>query len=69
MLGQLNFEGKNKIEVAIDRIKHFEPSEGYYLAFSGGKDSIVCKELLNMAGVKYDAHYNHTTVDPPELIY
>lgn len=69
MLGQLDFAGKNKIEVAIDRIKTFEPKEGYYLAFSGGKDSIVCKELLNMAGVKYDAHYNNTTVDPPELIY
>ena len=68
-LGQLNFEGKNKIDVAIERIRYFEPPEGYYLAFSGGKDSIVCKELLNMAGVKYDAHYNHTTVDPPELIY
>jgi len=68
MLGQLNMQGKNKIEVAIDRIKMFEPEDGYYLAFSGGKDSIVCKELLNMAGVKYDAHYNHTTVDPPELI-
>lgn len=68
MLGQLNFEGKDKIEVAIERIKMFEPKEGYYLAFSGGKDSIVVKELMNMAGVKYDAHYNNTTVDPPELI-
>lgn len=69
MLGQLNFEGKNKIEVAIERIKTFEPEEGYYLAFSGGKDSIVVKELMDIAGVKYDAHYNNTTVDPPELIY
>jgi phosphoadenosine phosphosulfate reductase len=68
MLGQMNEEGKTMVEVAIDRIKHFEPAEGYYLAFSGGKDSIVCKELLNMAGVKYDAHYNVTTVDPPELV-
>lgn len=68
-LGQLNFQGKNKIEVAIERIRYFEPPEGYYLAFSGGKDSIVCKELLNMAKVKYDAHYNNTTADPPELIY
>ena len=56
------------IEIAIERIRHFEPKEGYYLAFSGGKDSIVCKELLEMAGVKYDAHYNVTTVDPPELV-
>ena len=69
MLEQLNMEGKNKIDVALDRIKYFEPEEGYYLAFSGGKDSIVCKELLKMAGVKFDSHYNHTTVDPPELIY
>ena len=59
---------RSKIEIAIGRIRHFEPKEGYYLAFSGGKDSIVCKELLNMAGVKYDAHYNVTTVDPPELV-
>lgn len=57
-----------KIEIALDRIRHFEPKEGYYLAFSGGKDSIVCKELLNMSEVKYDAHYNVTTVDPPELV-
>ncbi len=69
MLGQLNFYGKTKIEQTIDRIKYFEPKEGYYLAFSGGKDSIVCKELLNMANVKYQMYYNHTTVDPPELIY
>jgi len=34
-LRQLNFDGKDKIEVAIDRIKMFEPKEGYYLAFSG----------------------------------
>ena len=57
-----------KIDRAIGAIQHFEPLEGYYLAFSGGKDSIVCKELLIMAGVKYDAHYNVTTVDPPELV-
>lgn len=68
MLGQMNEEGKTMVEVAVDRIRHFEPAEGYYLAFSGGKDSIVCKELLNMSGVKYDAHYNVTTVDPPELV-
>lgn len=69
MLGQLNFEGKDKVEVAIQRFKTFEPPEGYYLAFSGGKDSCVIKALADMAGVKYDAHYNMTSVDPPELIY
>lgn len=69
MLGQLNMFGKDKITVAVERLKMFEPKEGYYLAFSGGKDSVVIKELANMASVKYDAHYNHTSVDPPELIY
>lgn len=69
MLGQLNMEGLTKTEVAIKRLQTFEPPEGYYLAFSGGKDSCVVKSLADMAGVKYDAHYNHTSVDPPELIY
>lgn len=58
----------DKVQTAIDRLKSFEPAEGYYLAFSGGKDSVCIKELANMAGVKYDAHYNVTTVDPPELV-
>ncbi|MEE8574730.1 MAG: phosphoadenosine phosphosulfate reductase family protein, partial [Thermodesulfobacteriota bacterium] len=63
------FDGrKDKIEVAIARFKEYEPEEGYYLAFSGGKDSVVIKALADMAGVKYDAHYNVTTVDPPELV-
>lgn len=53
---------------AIERIKAFEPDEGYYLAFSGGKDSVVCKALLDIAGVKYDATYRVTSVDPPELV-
>lgn len=69
MIGQLNLEGKDKVEMAIQRLKTFEPEEGYYLAFSGGKDSCVIKALADMAGVKYDAHYNVTSVDPPELIY
>ncbi|QUH21099.1 phosphoadenosine phosphosulfate reductase family protein [Alkaliphilus sp. B6464] len=68
-LGQLNIDGKDKIQVAIERLKMFEPPAGYYLAFSGGKDSECIKELAIMAGVKFDAHYNHTTVDPPELVY
>jgi len=58
----------DKIQIAIERLKTFEPPEGYYLAFSGGKDSVVIKALADIAGVKYDAHYNMTTIDPPELV-
>lgn len=54
--------------IAIERLRQFEPPEGYYLAFSGGKDSIVILDLVIRAGVKFDAHYNLTTVDPPELV-
>lgn len=68
MLDQLNMYGKDKVQVAIERFQTFEPPEGYYLAFSGGKDSVVIKALADMAGVKYDAHYNLTSVDPPELV-
>lgn len=68
MIDQLNMYGKNKVEVAIARMRTFEPPEGYYLCFSGGKDSVVLRALADMAEVKYDAHYSHTSVDPPELI-
>ena len=57
-----------KVKKSIERLKAFEPPEGYYLAFSGGKDSVACKALLDMAGVKYDATYRVTSVDPPELV-
>lgn len=59
---------RDKVHTAINRIRAFCPPEGYYLAFSGGKDSVVIKALCDKAGVKYDAHYNATTVDPPELV-
>jgi phosphoadenosine phosphosulfate reductase len=69
LLGQINIHGKDKVQVAIDRLREFEPSEGYYLAFSGGKDSLCIYHLAKEAGVKFDAHYNLTGIDPPELVY
>lgn len=57
-----------KVKKSIERLKTFEPDEGYYLAFSGGKDSVVCKALLTMSGCKFDSTYRITTVDPPELV-
>ena len=59
---------RGKVEAAIDRLKCFEPEEGYYVAFSGGKDSQCVYHLCQMAGVKFDAHYAVTSVDPPELV-
>lgn len=62
------WETENKVDIAIARLREFCPPEGYYLAFSGGKDSITIKRLADMADVKYDAYFHVTTVDPPELL-
>ena len=61
-------EMSEKVFKSLERLKAFEPEEGYYLAFSGGKDSVVCKALLDMAKCKYDAVYRVTSVDPPDLV-
>jgi len=62
------FGTRDKVQIAIERLRQFEPQEGYYVAFSGGKDSCVVLDLVKKSGVKYDAYYNLTTVDPPELV-
>ena len=67
-MSQLNFEGKTKEQVSIERLKEYEPCDGYYLAFSGGKDSVVLYDLAVKSGVKFEAHYHLTTVDPPALV-
>ena len=68
MIHQLDLYGRDKVDKAIQRLQTYEPPEGYYLCFSGGKDSCVIKALADMAGVKYDAHYSISSVDPPELV-
>lgn len=42
--------------------------EGYYLAYSGGKDSDVLLHVALKAGVKFAAHYNVTGIDPTDVI-
>lgn len=69
MIGQLNFENKDRVEVAIERLKAFEPkNESYYVAISGGKDSDVIVKLCELAGVKYELWHQHTTADAPETV-
>ena len=65
---QLFGESYSLEEKAIERLKTFEPADGYYVAFSGGKDSIVIYDLVKRSGVKHDVHFNVTSVDPPELL-
>ena len=69
LLEETLFGTVDRVAVAIDRLRYFEPPEGYYLAFSGGKDSQTIYHLAKEAGVKFDAHFNLTTIDPPELVH
>lgn len=58
----------DKVALAIQDLKEHEPPEGYYVAFSGGKDSVTVLDLVKRSGVKFDAFYNIVTIEPPELI-
>lgn len=70
MLGQLNFDGKDKVRVAIERLKNAVELAGgpLYGAFSGGKDSVCIKGVVAEGGVPVDWHYNMPGIDPPELV-
>ncbi len=57
-----------KEKKAIERLKMFEPDDGYYLAYSGGKDSDCIKILAQLVDVKFEAVHNLTTVDAPETM-
>lgn len=63
-----------KIEKSINLLQKTEKlalemdKEGFHLAFSGGKDSIVLYAIAKMAGVKFHAEMQVTTIDPPELM-
>jgi len=68
------FGRRDLVQLSIDRLRHFEQQacdmhpDGYWVAFSGGKDSIVLLDLVRKSGVRHTAHFNVTTVDPPELM-
>jgi phosphoadenosine phosphosulfate reductase len=53
---------------SIAFIREHEPPEGYFVGFSGGKDSIVTLKLVQMAGVKHEIYYSCTGIDPPEVV-
>lgn len=56
---------------SIETLQAFQPKDGngYYLCYSGGKDSDVIRILAQLAGVKHDIVHNLTTVDAPETVY
>lgn len=66
---------QDRVEYSIALLRRAEPlalrmsDKGFFLAFSGGKDSLCLYHIAKMAGVKFKAHYQLTTLDPPELVY
>lgn len=46
----------------------YDSRGGYFLAFSGGKDSQALYHVAQLAGVPFEGHMNLTSVDPPEVI-
>ncbi len=64
----MNTELREKERIAMERLKAFEAEDGYFLAYSGGKDSDCIKILAQLAGVKFETVHNLTTVDAPETV-
>ena len=65
---------QRKIEYSIAFLKKAETmameysDKGFFLSFSGGKDSQALYHIAEMVGVKFEPHYSLTTLDPPELV-
>lgn len=66
---------RKKLEHSIELLRKaeklalaYDEEDGYFLAFSGGKDSQCLYHVAKLAGVKFKAHMNLTSVDPPEVI-
>lgn len=66
---------QEKLEHSIDLLQKaeklalmYDKQDGFYLAFSGGKDSQALYHVAKMAGVKFKGHMSLTSVDPPQVI-
>lgn len=66
---------RRKMEYSISLLRKaeklalaYDTRGGYYLAFSGGKDSQALIHIAQLAGVQFEGHMNLTSVDPPEVI-
>lgn len=75
VLGKVSKGLAEKIKYSIDLLKKSEKmalrldgENGFFLAFSGGKDSQCLYHVAKLAGVKYKAHMNLTSIDPPQVI-
>lgn len=46
----------------------YDPENGAWCGFSGGKDSQALYHVVQLSGVKFKAYFSPTSVDPPQVI-
>lgn len=75
ILSKFSVNLQNKIQHSVELLQKserlafaYDSDDGFYLAFSGGKDSQCLYHVARLAGVKFKAHMSLTSVDPPEVI-
>ena len=68
-------ELERKLQASIELLDKAEkvalglnPVDGFYLGFSGGKDSVALLQVARLAGVKFKAVHNVTGIDAPSTI-
>ena len=66
---------RNKIQHSVELIRKaeklaliYDPENGFYNTFSGGKDSQALYYIVKMSGVKFQTHINFTSVDPADVV-
>lgn len=62
------YDSMNLLFKALPVAKKYDPDNGFYLAFSGGKDSQALYHIAQLAQVPFKAHMMLTSVDPHEVI-
>ena len=58
----------SKVQETLQFIREHSLGRKVFAGISGGKDSTVLLALMKMAGVKFEAWYSYTGIDPPEVL-
>lgn len=53
---------------AVPLALRYDPEKGFYVGFSGGKDSQALYHMMQLCDVPMHAYFSPTSVDPPENI-
>lgn len=66
---------RKKIQHSVELIRNaekialmYDPENGFYNTFSGGKDSQTLFHIVKMSGVKFKTYMSLTSVDPADVI-